>query len=97
MGLIFRRSAGTADYWIGLMAGMSDVLSAAHYTLVTEVVEDAEAEADACRRLVGDGRVDGLVTSDPFFADLPCVQAPVAGGDPVEDGRAVATMLLRSK
>ena len=94
IGLILRRSAGPADYWIGLMAGIRGVLSASQYILVTEVVEDAEGEADAFRRLVRDGRVDGIVTSGPIVDDLPCVRAPMAGGDPVADGRAIAITLL---
>ena len=54
---------------LSLMAGLQSVLSTSLYALVTEVVNNAEAEEVAYRRLALDGRVDGLVVADPQPGD----------------------------
>ncbi|MFG1602684.1 LacI family DNA-binding transcriptional regulator [Actinoplanes sp. NPDC049265] len=63
IGLIF--PAAPADWWLRLMAGLHSTLVTAQYSLVTEVVQDPEAEESAYHRLALDGRVDGLVVVDP--------------------------------
>ncbi len=64
IGMVLRLSTETlaSDEWMtSLMAGMHSVLSGSSYALATETVTDAEAEMAAHRKLVGEGRVDGMV------------------------------------
>jgi LacI family repressor for deo operon, udp, cdd, tsx, nupC, and nupG len=76
IGLVFQTSPealASDQYYTSLMAGLQSVLSTSQYSLVTEVVDGPEAEADAYRRLARDGRVDGMVIvdlrqDDPRFA-----------------------------
>src|SRR5919112_948747 len=76
IGLVFEKSPealASDQYYTSLMAGLQSVLSTSHYSLVTEVVENADAERDAYLRLAHDGRVDGMVIvdlrqDDPRFA-----------------------------
>jgi LacI family repressor for deo operon, udp, cdd, tsx, nupC, and nupG len=67
IGLVFQTSAealASDQYYTSLMAGLQSVLSTSQYSLVTEVVDNAEAESSAYRRLAHDGRVDGMVIVD---------------------------------
>ncbi|MGW3950475.1 LacI family DNA-binding transcriptional regulator [Streptomyces sp. NPDC004752] len=72
VGLVFQKSpqalAGD-QYYTSMMAGLQSVLSQSKYSLVTEVVADAQAERDALIRIARDGRVDGLVIVDVGPAD----------------------------
>jgi LacI family repressor for deo operon, udp, cdd, tsx, nupC, and nupG len=68
IGLVFRTPADPGV--LSLMAGLQSVLSTSLYALVTEVVNNAEAEEVAYRRLALDGRVDGLVVADPRPGDV---------------------------
>ncbi|MEV6491234.1 LacI family DNA-binding transcriptional regulator [Actinoplanes sp. NPDC051633] len=73
IGLVFQTSPealASDQYFTSLMAGLQSVLSTSQYSLVTEVVDSAEAEAVAYRRLALDGRVDGMVIAD-LRADDP--------------------------
>jgi LacI family transcriptional regulator, repressor for deo operon, udp, cdd, tsx, nupC, and nupG len=67
IGLVFQTSPealASDQYYTSLMAGLQSVLSTSQYSLVTEVVDSAEAESSAYRRLAHDGRVDGMVIVD---------------------------------
>lgn len=72
IGLIFETSpealAGD-QYFTSLMAGLQSVLSTSDYSLMTEVVDTADAEQHAYQRLAGEGRVDGMVIVDPHPED----------------------------
>lgn len=76
IGLVFEKSPealASDQYYTSLMAGLQSVLSTSGYSLVTEVVQSAEAESQAYRSLARDGRVDGVVLvdlrqDDPRFA-----------------------------
>jgi LacI family transcriptional regulator, repressor for deo operon, udp, cdd, tsx, nupC, and nupG len=67
IGLVFQVSPealASDQYYTSLMAGLQSVLSTSKYSLVTAVVDSAEAERDAYQRLARDGRVDGMVIVD---------------------------------
>ncbi|MEQ1769889.1 MAG: LacI family DNA-binding transcriptional regulator [Devosia sp.] len=67
IGLVFQANPemlANDQYFTSLMAGIQSVLSASTYSLVTEVVARADAEADAYQRLAGAGRVDGMIVVD---------------------------------
>jgi DNA-binding LacI/PurR family transcriptional regulator len=67
IGLVFQVSPealASDQYYTSLMAGLQSVLSTSKYSLVTEVVDSAEAERNAYQRLARDGRVDGMVIVD---------------------------------
>jgi len=67
IGLVFQVSPealASGQYYTSLMAGLQSVLSTSKYSLVTEVVDSAEAERNAYQRLARDGRVDGMVIVD---------------------------------
>lgn len=76
IGLVFEKSPealASDQYYTSLMAGLQSVLGTSQYSLVTEVVDSADAERDAYLRLAHDGRVDGMVIvdlrqDDPRFA-----------------------------
>lgn len=72
IGLVFQSTPETLasdEYVTALMAGLHSVLSTSDYALVTEVVPDRAAEAEAYRQLVPAGRVDGAVLLDPVEDD----------------------------
>jgi DNA-binding LacI/PurR family transcriptional regulator len=72
VGLILARRPVqlASDPFFGqLLAGLESELSTAGYVLVLSVVPDAAAEADAYRRLAQDGRVDGVLLTDPRVDD----------------------------
>lgn len=82
VGLVFRISpeALAADqYFTSLMAGLQSVLSTSEYSLASEVVDSAEGERGAYRRLIEDGRVDGMVVVDPGGEDRGLAAIEAAG------------------
>jgi DNA-binding LacI/PurR family transcriptional regulator len=72
IGLVVARSESqlpTDPYFAALLAGIEDELATAGYALVLSVVADADAEAEAYRRLAHDGRVDGVLLADARVDD----------------------------
>ncbi len=68
IGLVFQTSPealASDEYFTSVMAGLQSVLAESQYSLVTEVVGNAEEEEESYRRLIREGRVDGLVVTDP--------------------------------
>jgi DNA-binding LacI/PurR family transcriptional regulator len=59
-----------SDPYVGhLLAGVEASLATAGYALVLIVVRDATSEAEAYGRLVRDGRIDGVLLTDPRIDD----------------------------
>jgi LacI family repressor for deo operon, udp, cdd, tsx, nupC, and nupG len=85
IGLVLRTSDGGGS--IRLMAGLHSVLSTSLYALITEVVDTAEAEEASVHRLVLDGRVDGMVVTDPVPGDARLALVRAAGLAYVSLGR----------
>ncbi len=72
VGLILARPAAllASDPFFGqLLAGVEEALAPEGYALVLSVVPDAAAEEEAYRRLAHDGRVDGVLLTDPRVDD----------------------------
>lgn len=73
VGLILARPPellGADPFYPSFIAGVETVLSPAGFSLLLQVVPDTTAEAAGYRRLVGQGRIDGVFLSD-LRADDP--------------------------
>ncbi|MGW6984286.1 LacI family DNA-binding transcriptional regulator [Streptomyces sp. NPDC054932] len=98
VGLVLARPAhtlGVESFFLQLVSGIQEVLSAARTALLFQVVEDIDAECAVYRRWWAERRVDGVLVVDPRTGDprpallaelaLPAVtigepEAPVGGG-----------------
>lgn len=72
LGLVLARPPElfSADpFFPAFVGGVETVLAPAGQSLLLQVVPDAAAEADAYRRLAGEGRVDGVFLSDLRHGD----------------------------
>ncbi|MFJ9469925.1 LacI family DNA-binding transcriptional regulator [Streptomyces caniferus] len=92
LGLVLARPArtlGVESFFLQLVSGIQEVLSARHIALLFQVVEDLDAECALYRRWWAERRVDGVLVVDPRTEDprpellsslgLPAV---VVGGPP---------------
>ncbi|MEU8911916.1 LacI family DNA-binding transcriptional regulator [Streptomyces nigrescens] len=100
MGLVLARPAqtlGVESFFLQLVSGIQEVLSARQIALLFQVVEDLDAECALYRRWWAERRVDGVLVVDPRTADprpellaalgLPAVVVggpATAGPDPAE-------------
>ncbi|MEJ8642208.1 LacI family DNA-binding transcriptional regulator [Streptomyces sp. MS1.HAVA.3] len=99
VGLVLARPAhtlGVESFFLQLVSGIQEVLSAARTALLFQVVEDIDAECAVYRRWWAERRVDGVLVVDPRIRDprpalleelaLPAVTigeaAPPAGSSP---------------
>ncbi|WP_199810314.1 MULTISPECIES: LacI family DNA-binding transcriptional regulator [unclassified Streptomyces] len=113
VGLVLARPAhtlGVESFFLQLVSGIQEVLSAARTALLFQVVEDIDAECAVYRRWWAERRVDGVLvvdprTSDPRPALLEALALPaVTIGEalPAEDGsgggldRAAGTPAVRA-
>ena len=72
VGLIIARAPaqiGNDPFFAQLLAGVETVLSRESYALVLSVVKDQEDERATYRRLAVDGRIDGVILTDPRIND----------------------------
>ncbi|WP_371676361.1 LacI family DNA-binding transcriptional regulator [Streptomyces sp. NBC_01276] len=96
VGLVLARPAhtlGVESFFLQLVSGIQEVLSAERIALLFQVVEDIEAECAVHRRWWAERRVDGVLVVDPRTSDprpellaglgLPAV---LIGGDGDGDG-----------
>ncbi|MER6198633.1 LacI family DNA-binding transcriptional regulator [Streptomyces sp. NPDC001586] len=105
VGLVLARPAhtlGVESFFLQLVSGIQEVLSAARTALLFQVVEDIDAECAVYRRWWAERRVDGVLVVDPRIRDprpallgrlgLPAVTIgePETGTEP-EPGREPAT------
>ncbi|MGW0754610.1 LacI family DNA-binding transcriptional regulator [Streptomyces sp. NPDC002587] len=92
VGLVLARPAhtlGVESFFLQLVSGIQEVLSAARTALLFQVVEDIDAECAVYRRWWAERRVDGVLVVDPRMTDprpellgqlaLPAV---MVGGEP---------------
>ncbi|MFB7467935.1 LacI family DNA-binding transcriptional regulator [Streptomyces sp. NPDC056224] len=95
VGLVLARPAhtlGVESFFLQLVSGIQEVLSAARTALLFQVVEDIDAECAVYRRWWAERRVDGVLVVDPRMTDprpellrqlaLPAV---MVGGEPSRD------------
>lgn len=91
VGLVIARppaQLGSDPFFGQLMAGVESELAGAGYVLVLSVVADADAEAETYRRLADDGRVDGVLLSDPRVDDARYALVDELGLEAVVVGHA---------
>lgn len=72
VGLIIARAPaqiGSDPFFAQLLAGVETVLSSESYALVLSVVKDQDDERATYRRLAVDGRIDGVILTDPRTND----------------------------
>ncbi|MFD3454345.1 LacI family DNA-binding transcriptional regulator [Streptomyces sp. NPDC058691] len=72
VGLVLARPAntlGVESFFLQLVSGLQEVLSARQLGLLFRVVEDGEAECDVYRRWWAEQRVDGVIVVDPHAGD----------------------------
>ncbi|MEU9299872.1 LacI family DNA-binding transcriptional regulator [Streptomyces sp. NPDC048269] len=72
VGLVLARPAhtlGVESFFLQLVSGIQEVLSAARTALLFQVVEDIEAECAVYRRWWAERRVDGVLVVDPRTTD----------------------------
>jgi DNA-binding LacI/PurR family transcriptional regulator len=72
VGLIIARAPaqiGSDPFFAQLLAGVETVLSRESYALVLSVVKDQDDERATYRRLAVDGRIDGVILTDPRTND----------------------------
>ncbi|GLV85137.1 LacI family transcriptional regulator [Streptomyces lavendulae subsp. lavendulae] len=94
VGLVLARPAhtlGVESFFLQLVSGIQEVLSAERIALLFQVVEDIEAECAVHRRWWAERRVDGVLVVDPRTSDprpellaglgLPAVLIGGYGGD----------------
>ncbi|MFJ3925136.1 LacI family DNA-binding transcriptional regulator [Streptomyces sp. NPDC090022] len=112
VGLVLARPActlGVESFFLQLVSGVQEVLSAARTALLFQVVEDVDAECAVYRRWWAERRVDGVLVVDPRTDDprpelLAGLGLPaVAIGEPrpsaalssvwADDARAMADVL----
>ncbi|GHF22603.1 LacI family DNA-binding transcriptional regulator [Streptomyces morookaense] len=107
VGLVLARPArtlGGESFFLRLVSGVQEVLSAHGLGLLFQVVEDIGAECAVHRRWWAEHRVDGVLVVDPRAADprpalldelgLPAViiGAPDDAGRPLPDHGAISTL-----
>uniref|UniRef100_A0AAU2JX39 LacI family transcriptional regulator n=1 Tax=Streptomyces sp. NBC_00049 TaxID=2903617 RepID=A0AAU2JX39_9ACTN len=93
VGLVLARPAhtlGVESFFLQLVSGIQEALSAARTALLFQVVEDIDAECALYRRWWAERRVDGVLVVDPRTSDprpellgqlaLPAVTVGAAGG-----------------
>lgn len=84
MVLPVRDQAVSSDFFSELLRGVSDAASHANYDMLTSAQEyGSDGEMNAYRRLVGGGRVDGIILArarrhDPRIAYLKAANCPFA-------------------
>ncbi|MDX3536061.1 LacI family DNA-binding transcriptional regulator [Streptomyces sp. MB09-01] len=72
VGLVLARPAhtlGVESFFLQLVSGIQEVLSAARTALLFQVVEDIDAECALYRRWWAERRVDGVLVVDPRMRD----------------------------
>lgn len=72
VGLVLARPAstlGVESFFLRLVSGIQEALSARRFGLLFQVVEDVEAECAAYRRWWAEHRVDGVLVVDPRADD----------------------------
>ncbi|MFJ6050193.1 LacI family DNA-binding transcriptional regulator [Streptomyces sp. NPDC092307] len=72
VGLVLARPAhtlGVESFFLQLVSGIQEVLSAARTALLFQVVEDIDAECAIYRRWWAERRVDGVLVVDPRTSD----------------------------
>ncbi|MGW2273698.1 LacI family DNA-binding transcriptional regulator [Streptomyces yangpuensis] len=72
VGLVLARPAhtlGVESFFLQLVSGIQEVLSAARTALLFQVVEDVDAECALYRRWWAERRVDGVLVVDPRTGD----------------------------
>ncbi|MEU9162444.1 LacI family DNA-binding transcriptional regulator [Streptomyces sp. NPDC048424] len=72
VGLVLARPAhtlGVESFFLQLVSGIQEVLSAARTALLFQVVEDIDAECAVYRRWWAERRVDGVLVVDPRMRD----------------------------
>ncbi|WP_374776127.1 LacI family transcriptional regulator [Streptomyces sp. NBC_01310] len=72
VGLVLARPAhtlGVESFFLQLVSGIQEVLSAARTALLFQVVEDIDAECAVYRRWWAERRVDGVLVVDPRVRD----------------------------
>ncbi|MEU8781182.1 LacI family DNA-binding transcriptional regulator [Streptomyces sp. NPDC048637] len=72
MGLVLARPAqtlGVESFFLQLVSGIQEVLSARQIALLFQVVEDLDSECALYRRWWAERRVDGVLVVDPRTAD----------------------------
>ncbi|KOU85907.1 LacI family transcriptional regulator [Streptomyces sp. XY58] len=72
VGLVLARPAhtlGVESFFLQLVSGIQEVLSAARTALLFQVVEDVDAECAVYRRWWAERRVDGVLVVDPRTGD----------------------------
>ncbi|GGS01856.1 LacI family transcriptional regulator [Streptomyces nojiriensis] len=72
VGLVLARPAhtlGVESFFLQLVSGVQEVLSAARTALLFQVVEDIDAECAVYRRWWAERRVDGVLVVDPRTSD----------------------------
>ncbi|MGW0365136.1 LacI family DNA-binding transcriptional regulator [Streptomyces sp. NPDC002990] len=72
VGLVLARPAhtlGVESFFLQLVSGIQEVLSAARIALLFQVVEDIDAECAVYRRWWAERRVDGVLVVDPRTQD----------------------------
>ncbi|MET9324356.1 LacI family DNA-binding transcriptional regulator [Streptomyces sp. NPDC003038] len=104
VGLVLARPAhtlGVESFFLQLVSGIQEVLSAARIALLFQVVEDIDAECAVYRRWWAERRVDGVLVVDPRTRDprpallgqlgLPAVTVGAAApcASPAPDAHAV--------
>ncbi|OEJ34052.1 LacI family DNA-binding transcriptional regulator [Streptomyces subrutilus] len=103
VGLVLARPAhtlGVESFFLQLVSGIQEVLSAARTALLFQVVEDIDAECAVYRRWWAERRVDGVLVVDPRTRDprpallgelaLPAVM--VGEGNPSRAEAAVSSV-----
>jgi DNA-binding LacI/PurR family transcriptional regulator len=91
IGLIVARSPSqlaSDPFFAALLAGVEAELASAGYALVLSVVGDAAAEDETYRRLVDDGRVDGVLLADARVDDPRCAVVAELGLEAVVLGHS---------
>ncbi|MEU9417576.1 LacI family DNA-binding transcriptional regulator [Streptomyces sp. NPDC051000] len=72
VGLVLARPArtlGAESFFLQLVSGVQEVLSAGRIALLFQVVEDVDAECAVYRRWWAERRVDGVIVVDPRIDD----------------------------
>ncbi|MFJ9079257.1 substrate-binding domain-containing protein [Streptomyces sp. NPDC102278] len=72
VGLVLARPArtlGAESFFLRLVSGVQEVLSAGRIALLFQVVEDVDAECAVYRRWWAERRVDGVIVVDPRIDD----------------------------
>ncbi|MGW6832980.1 LacI family DNA-binding transcriptional regulator [Streptomyces sp. NPDC054949] len=72
VGLVLARPAhtlGVESFFLRLVSGVQEVLSAGRIALLFQVVEDVDAECAVYRRWWAERRVDGVIVVDPRIDD----------------------------